>query len=93
MQNPSKKLVLLQLNQEGKRVRKEKYINEVIPQSTDDSLFDMTHQEIADELKVKREGISMIEKRAMKKVKAILKEKGLTFEDLVVEKNNGRPSK
>jgi len=74
-------------------VRKEKYINEVIPQSTDDSLFDMTHQEIADELKVKREGISMIEKRAMKKVKAILKEKGLTFEDLVVEKNNGRPSK
>ena len=74
-------------------MRKEKYINEVIPQSTDDSLFDMTHQEIADELKVKREGISMIEKRAMKKVKAILKEKGLTFEDLVVEKNNGRPSK
>jgi len=84
----------LQLNLSGEpRVRKEKYINEVIPQSTDDSLFDMTHQEIADELKVKREGISMIEKRAMKKVKAILKEKGLTFEDLVVEKNNGRPSK
>jgi DNA-directed RNA polymerase sigma subunit (sigma70/sigma32) len=71
-------------------VRKEKYINEVIPQSTDDSLFDMTHQEIADELKVKREGISMIEKRAMKKVKAILKEKGLTFEDLVEEKKNAR---
>ena len=84
----------MQLNLSGEpRVRKEKYINEVIPQSTDDSLFDMTHQEIADELKVKREGISMIEKRAMKKVKAILKEKGLTFEDLVVEKNNGRPSK
>jgi DNA-directed RNA polymerase sigma subunit (sigma70/sigma32) len=71
-------------------VRKEKYINEVIPQSTDDSLFDMTHQEIADELKVKREGISMIEKRAMKKVKAILREKGLTFEDLVEEKKNAR---
>lgn len=71
-------------------MRKEKYINEVIPQSTDDSLFDMTHQEIADELKVKREGISMIEKRAMKKVKAILKEKGLTFEDLVEEKKNAR---
>lgn len=71
-------------------MRKEKYINEVIPQSTDDSLFDMTHQEIADELKVKREGISMIEKRAMKKVKAILREKGLTFEDLVEEKKNAR---
>ena len=81
----------MQLNLSGEpRVRKEKYINEVIPQSTDDSLFDMTHQEIADELKVKREGISMIEKRAMKKVKAILKEKGLTFEDLVEEKKNAR---
>ena len=66
------------------------YINEVIPQSTDDSLFDMTHQEIADELKIKREGVSALEKRAMKKVKAILKEKGLTFEDLVEEKKNAR---
>jgi DNA-directed RNA polymerase sigma subunit (sigma70/sigma32) len=73
-------------------VRKEKYVNEVIPQSVDDSLFDMTHQEIADELKLKREGISQIEKRAMKKVKAILKEKGLSLEDLIVEKNNDRPS-
>jgi len=67
-------------------------MNEVIPQSVDDSLFDMTHQEIADELKLKREGISQIEKRAMKKVKAILKEKGLSLEDLIVEKNNDRPS-
>jgi DNA-directed RNA polymerase sigma subunit (sigma70/sigma32) len=67
-------------------VRKQKYINEVIPEAQDQSLFDMTHQEIADELKVKREGISSMEKRAMKKVKAILKEKGLTFEDLVVKK-------
>ena len=66
------------------------YINEVIPQSTDDSLFDMTHQEIADELKIKREGVSALEKRAMKKVKAILKEKGLTFEDLIEEKKNAR---
>lgn len=66
------------------------YINEVIPQSTDDSLFDMTHQEIADELKIKREGVSALEKRAMKKVKAILREKGLTFEDLVEEKKNAR---
>jgi DNA-directed RNA polymerase sigma subunit (sigma70/sigma32) len=82
----------LQLNQEGKRVRKEKYVNEVIPSSIDDSLFDMTHQEIADELNIKREGISQIEKRAMKKVKAILKEKGLSLEDLIVEKNNDRPS-
>jgi DNA-directed RNA polymerase sigma subunit (sigma70/sigma32) len=73
-------------------VRKEKYVNEVIPQSVDDSLFDMTHQEIADELNIKREGISQIEKRAMKKVKAILKEKGLSLEDLIVEKNNDRPS-
>jgi DNA-directed RNA polymerase sigma subunit (sigma70/sigma32) len=70
--NPNKKLVLSQLNHEGKRVRKEKYVNEVIPQSVDDSLFDMTHQEISDELKLKREGISHIEKRAMKKVKALL---------------------
>lgn len=73
-------------------MRKAKYMNEVIPQSVDDSLFDMTHQEIADELKLKREGISQIEKRAMKKVKAILKEKGLSLEDLIVEKNNDRPS-
>lgn len=73
-------------------MRKEKYVNEVIPQSVDDSLFDMTHQEIADELKLKREGISQIEKRAMKKVKAMLKEKGLSLEDLIVEKNNDRPS-
>lgn len=74
-------------------MRKAKYMNEVIPQSVDDSLFELTHQEIADELNVRREGISILEKRAMKKFKAILKEKGLTFEDLVVEKNNGRPSK
>jgi transcriptional regulator len=65
-------------------------MNEVIPQSVDDSLFDMTHQEIADKLKIKREGVSALEKRAMKKVKAILKEKGLTFEDLVEEKKNAR---
>jgi predicted DNA-binding protein (UPF0251 family) len=71
-------------------VRKAKYMNEVIPQSVDDSLFDMTHQEIADKLKIKREGVSALEKRAMKKVKAILKEKGLTFEDLVEEKKNAR---
>jgi DNA-directed RNA polymerase sigma subunit (sigma70/sigma32) len=58
-------------------------MNEVIPQSVDDSLFELTHQEIADELNVKREGISSLEKRAMKKFKAILKEKGLTFEDFI----------
>ena len=67
-------------------MRKAKYMNEVIPQSVDDSLFELTHQEIADELNVRREGISILEKRAMKKFKAILKEKGLTFEDLVVKK-------
>jgi transcriptional regulator len=61
-------------------------MNEVIPQSVDDSLFELTHQEIADELNIRREGISILEKRAMKKFKAILKEKGLTFEDLVVKK-------
>jgi transcriptional regulator len=61
-------------------------MNEVIPEAEDQSLFDMTHQEIADKLKIERAGISMIEKRAMKKVKALLKEKGLTFEDLVEEK-------
>ena len=82
---------MLQLNLNGEpRVRKAKYMNEVIPQSVDDSLFDMTHQEIADKLKIKREGVSALEKRAMKKVKAILKEKGLTFEDLVEEKKNAR---
>ena len=67
-------------------MRKAKYMNEVIPQSVDDSLFELTHQEIADELNIKREGISSLEKRAMKKFKAILKEKGLTFDDLVVKK-------
>jgi DNA-directed RNA polymerase sigma subunit (sigma70/sigma32) len=67
-------------------VRKNKYINEVIPEAQDQSLFEMTHQEIADELKVERGGVSQIEKRAMKKVKAILKEKGLGFEDLVEKK-------
>jgi DNA-directed RNA polymerase specialized sigma subunit len=67
-------------------VRKEKYINEVIPESEDQSLFDMTHQEIADKLKIERAGISQVEKRAMKKVKAILKEKGIAFEDLVEKK-------
>ena len=71
-------------------MRKQKYINEVIPEAQDQSLFDMTHQEIADKLKVKRGGVSQIEKRAMKKVKAILREKGLTFEDLVEEKKNAR---
>ena len=67
-------------------MRKEKYINEIIPEAVDHNLFDMTHQEIADELKVERAGVSALEKRAMKKVKAILKEKGFTFEDLVVKK-------
>ena len=67
-------------------MRKNKYINEVIPEAQDQSLFEMTHQEIADELKVERGGVSQIEKRAMKKVKAILKEKGLGFEDLVEKK-------
>jgi DNA-directed RNA polymerase sigma subunit (sigma70/sigma32) len=73
----------LQLNQEGRRVRKEKYINEVIPEAEDQSLFDMTQEEVAQVLNVRREGISQVEKRAMKKVKAILKEKGFTFEDLI----------
>ena len=52
----------------------------------------MTHQEIADELKVKREGISMIEKRAMKKFKVILKEKGYTLEDLTGDSNETKRS-
>ena len=73
----------MQLNQEGRRVRKEKYINEVIPEAEDQSLFDMTQEEVAQVLNVRREGISQVEKRAMKKVKAILKEKGFTFEDLI----------
>jgi DNA-directed RNA polymerase sigma subunit (sigma70/sigma32) len=76
---------LLQLNLEGKRVRKSFYINEVIPEAEDQSLFDMTQEEVAQVLNVKREGISQVEKRAMKKVKAILKEKGLTFEDFIGE--------
>jgi len=67
-------------------VRKAKYIDEVIPEAVDHSLFDMTQEEVAQVLNIKREGISSLEKRAMKKFKAILKEKGLTFEDLVVKK-------
>ena len=67
-------------------MRKAKYMNEVIPEAIDQNLFDMTQEEVAQVLNVKREGISQVEKRAMKKVKAILKEKGLTFEDLVVKK-------
>jgi DNA-directed RNA polymerase sigma subunit (sigma70/sigma32) len=66
-------------------VRKSLYINEVIPEAEDQSLFDMTQEEVAQVLNVKREGISQVEKRAMKKVKAILKEKGLTFEDFIGE--------
>jgi len=66
-------------------VRKSIYINEVIPEAEDQSLFDMTQEEVAQVLNVKREGISQVEKRAMKKVKAILKEKGLTFEDFIGE--------
>lgn len=85
---PNPKLVLLRLNQEGKKVRKNAkslYINEVIPKSTDDSLFELTHQEIANELKIERAGISALEKRAMKKFKAILREKGYTLEDFLGE--------
>lgn len=66
-------------------MRKSLYINEVIPEAEDQSLFDMTQEEVAQVLNVKREGISQVEKRAMKKVKAILKEKGLTFEDFIGE--------
>ena len=66
-------------------MRKSFYINEVIPEAEDQSLFDMTQEEVAQVLNVKREGISQVEKRAMKKVKAILKEKGLTFEDFIGE--------
>lgn len=73
----------MQLNQKGKRVRKSLYINEVIREADDQSLFELTHQEIADELKVKRGGVSQIEKRAMQKFKAILKEKGYTLEDFL----------
>ena len=72
-------------------MRKSFYINEVIPEAEDQSLFDMTQEEVAQELNVRREGISSLEKRAMKKFKAILREKGLSFEDLVEEKKNGRP--
>ena len=66
-------------------MRKSLYINEVIREAEDQSLFELTHQEIADELKVERAGISTIEKRAMKKFKAILKEKGYTLEDFLGE--------
>jgi len=84
--NPSKKLVLSQLSLGEEKVRKSFYINEVIPESEDQSLFDMTQEEVAQALNIRREGISQVERRAMKKVKAILKEKGLTFEDLVEKK-------
>jgi len=71
-------------------VRKEKYINEDIPETKDKDLFDMTQEEVAQVLNSRREYISVVEKRAMQKFKAALKEKGITFEDLV-EKND-RPS-
>lgn len=66
-------------------MRKSLYINEIICESEDQSLFELTHQEIADELKVERGGVSQIEKRAMKKFKAILREKGYTLEDFLGE--------
>ena len=66
-------------------MRKSLYINEVIPEAVDQSLFELTHQEIADELKVERGGVSQIEKRAMQKFKAILIEKGYTLEDFLGE--------
>jgi transcriptional regulator len=71
-------------------VRKNKYINEVVPEIKDKDLFDMTQEEVAQVLNSRREYISVVEKRAMQKFKAALKEKGITFEDLV-EKND-RPS-
>jgi transcriptional regulator len=67
-------------------VRKEKYINEVIPEAEDKALFDMTQEEIAQVLNSRREYISVVEKRAMQKFKAALKEKGINFEDLVEKK-------
>jgi transcriptional regulator len=47
----------------------------------------MTQEEVAQVLNSRREYISVVEKRAMQKFKAALKEKGITFEDLV-EKND-----
>ena len=47
-----------------------------------------THQEIADELGVSRAAISDIEKKALRKLKAILKERGLKPEDLFGEEWN-----
>lgn len=67
-------------------MRKEKYINEVIPEAEDKALFDMTQEEIAQVLNSRREYISVVEKRAMQKFKAALKEKGINFEDLVEKK-------
>lgn len=75
---------MLQQNQEGEpRVRKSKYIDEVIPEAIDHSNFDMTQAEVAQVLRVKREGINQIEKRALKKFKALLREKGVKKEDLL----------
>jgi hypothetical protein len=71
-------------------VRKDKYINEVVPETKDNALFDMTQEEVAQVLNSRREYISVVEKRAMQKFKAALKEKGITFEDLVDK--NDRPS-
>jgi transcriptional regulator len=67
-------------------VRKEKYINEAIPEEKDKDLFDMTQEEVAQVLNSRRGYISVVEKRAMQKFKAALKEKGITFEDLVERK-------
>lgn len=59
------------------------YINEVIPEAQDQSNFDMTQVEIAQRLGMQRESINGLEKRAMKKFKAVLKQKGFKKEELL----------
>ena len=50
---------------------------------TDDTMS--THQEIADQLGISRAAVSDVEKRALRKLREILKERGLKPEDLFGE--------
>ena len=50
---------------------------------TDDTMS--THQEIADQLGISRAAVSDVEKRALRKLKKVLEERGLKPEDLFGE--------
>ena len=45
--------------------------------------FDMTQQEVADALGMERSYVGQVEARAKEKVRRILEQRGITFNDLV----------